>query len=92
MGESIIEKIKQQVNEKLWNIKPRMEQAGINSIYAFMVAASLAPIAQIYGSGDWAIAGGAISALFAGIRTNLTSNLPQSWVFELFKNEWSVYC
>lgn len=69
---------KKRVQENLVNWPGRMQQAGVNSIYAFISAASVWPIVQGMQQGEWA-AMSALGGVVASLGTNLLANTIQSW-------------
>lgn len=69
---------KQQLREKLKGWKPRMQQAGATSVYAFLSAASLIPVLEAARNGEFA-AFAALGALVGNVGTNLLANMIQVW-------------
>ena len=69
---------KSQLTENLQDWKTRMTRAGVNSVYAFIAAAALYPVAQAAQQGDWSglVALGGVTA---SIGTNLLANQIQNW-------------
>ena len=57
---------------------PRMQQAGVTSVYAFVSAASLWPVVEAAQHGEWAAAA-ALGTVTAGVGTNLLANKLQGW-------------
>ncbi|MBI4772176.1 MAG: NACHT domain-containing protein, partial [Chloroflexi bacterium] len=69
---------REQLAATLRDWKPRMQRAGVNSVYAFLSAAALWPVAEAARGGDWAapaVLGGVLGAL----GTNLLANRIQGW-------------
>jgi len=69
---------KEKVRERLRDWRPRMEQAGVSSVYAFLSAASLWPVIQAYQGGDLA-AVFALANVLGNVGTNLLANRIQAW-------------
>ena len=59
-----------------WQI--RMQQAGVNSIYAFLSAATVLPVVEAMRQGEWAAAS-ALGGVLAGLGSNLLANVIQNW-------------
>ena len=69
---------KERVGERLRDWKPRMQRAGINSVYAFLSAASLWPVVEAAKAGEWA-ALAALGGVLGAVGTNLLANRVQEW-------------
>src|SRR3990170_2686429 len=69
---------KDKFKERMRDWKPRMQHAGISSVYAFVSAAALWPVVEAARAGEWA-ALAALGSLLAGLGTNLLANQIQSW-------------
>lgn len=80
---------KEKVREQLQGWKPRMERAGVNSVYAFLSAATLWPVVQAYQGGDLA-AVFALANVLAGVGTNLLANRIQAWKDKANETEAAV--
>ncbi len=66
------------VREQLTDWRERMHRARVTSIYHFLSAATLWPVAQAAQGGDWG-AIGALGAVAAGVGSNLVANCIQEW-------------
>ncbi|MBI3942344.1 MAG: hypothetical protein HY326_04970 [Chloroflexi bacterium] len=69
---------KQKVGQSLTDWQPRMQRAGVTSLYAFLSAASLWPVVEAVRGGEWA-ALAALGGMLAGVGTNLLANQVQGW-------------
>ncbi len=74
-----IETWKKNLQPRLKNWRQRMQAAGINSIYAFLGASAVFPIAEAARGGDWAAVGTLAGVTAAGVGTNLLANVLQNW-------------
>jgi len=64
--------------DRLQDWRSRMQQYGVPSVYAFLSAAALWPVAEATRGGEWA-ALGALGAVAAGVGSNLLANRIQTW-------------
>src|SRR3990170_2643996 len=69
---------KDKFKERMRDWKPRMQHAGISSVYAFVSAAALWPVVEAARAGEWAALAG-LGSLLAGLGSNLLANQIQSW-------------
>ncbi len=69
---------REQLRERLQGWKARMARAGVTSVYAFLSAATLWPVAQAAQQGDWA-ALMALGGVLGGVGSNLIANQIQQW-------------
>jgi formylglycine-generating enzyme required for sulfatase activity len=69
---------KSQLAERLKDWKPRMQRAGVSSIYAFLSAAALWPVVEAYQRGEIA-ALLALGGVLGGVGGNLVANQIQAW-------------
>lgn len=69
---------KERTRERLRDWKPRMERAGVNSVYAFLSAAALWPVVEAAQAGNWA-AVAALGSVLSSLGSNLVANRIQSW-------------
>ncbi len=65
---------KEKLAARLPGWKTRMKQAGVNSTYAFLSAATLWPVIEAVRQGEWAAAPAALGAVLAGVGTTLLQN------------------
>ena len=70
---------KEKFAARLPSWKARMQQAGVNSTYAFLSAAALWPVVEAARSGEWAAAPATLGAVLAGLGSNLLANQIQGW-------------
>ena len=69
---------KEKAQQRLQDWKPRMQRAGVDSVYAFLSAAALWPVAEALQHGD--LAGlTALGSVAAGVGSNLLANQIQNW-------------
>lgn len=73
-----LETWKTQLSERLQNWRQRMVGCGVDSVYAWLSAMTLWPVAQAATSGDVS-AGVALGGVLAGVGTNLVANRVQGW-------------
>ncbi|NPA91782.1 MAG: NACHT domain-containing protein, partial [Chloroflexi bacterium] len=69
---------KEQLRDRLQGWKERMARAGVKSVYAFLSAATLWPVARAAQQGDWA-ALVALGGVLGNIGSNLWANQIQYW-------------
>ena len=69
---------KDEFRKRLPGWKTRMQQAGVDSIYAFISAAALWPIVEAARGGNWA-ALSALGGVLSGLGGNLLANRIQAW-------------
>ncbi len=69
---------REQLRERLQGWKERMARAGVKSVYAFLSAATLWPVAHAAQQGDWA-ALMSLGGVLGGIGSNLVANQIQQW-------------
>ena len=74
-----IDDLKSKLKASLKDWKPRMAQAGVNSVYAFIASAALWQIVAAARGGEWALALTMLGALTANVSTGLLTNFIQSW-------------
>lgn len=68
----------QKAGERLQAWRPRMQQVGVHSVYAFVSAAALWPVVQAAQQGEWA-ALAALGGVVSGLGSNLLANQIQNW-------------
>ena len=73
---------REQVAEHLQGWKERMARSGVKSVYAFLSAATLWPVAQAAQQGDWA-ALMTLGGVLEGVGSNLIANHIQRWKDEI---------
>ncbi|MEW5867675.1 MAG: SUMF1/EgtB/PvdO family nonheme iron enzyme [Chloroflexota bacterium] len=76
-GDLEIWKAKTQARLAGW--RPRMQRAGVSSVYAFVSAAALWPVVEAVRAGEWMTAPAVLGGVLASLGTNLLSNRLQSW-------------
>jgi hypothetical protein len=69
---------KSKTHERLQDWKPRMQRAGVHSVYAFLSAATVWPVVEAARAGEWA-ALAALGGMAASVGSNLLANRIQSW-------------
>jgi hypothetical protein len=69
---------KAEVSRRMKGWKPRMQRAGVNSVYAFLSAAALWPMIEAARSGEW-VALAVLGNVLAGVGSNLLANRIQGW-------------
>ena len=69
---------REELRKRLQGWKGRMTRAGVKSVYAFLSAATLWPVAQAAQQGDWA-ALMALGGVLGGVGSNLIANQIQQW-------------
>jgi formylglycine-generating enzyme required for sulfatase activity len=69
---------KAQVSRRMKGWKPRMQRAGVNSVYAFLSAAAMWPVVEAARSGEW-VALAVLGNVLAGVGSNLLANRIQGW-------------
>ena len=74
-----LETWKAKLSERLQNWRPRMNQIGAKSIYAFLSAATLWPVVEATRGSDWLAAPTALAGVLAGVGSNLLAERMQSW-------------
>lgn len=69
---------KERARNRLQGWKPRMQRAGVSSIYAFLSAAAIWPVVEAARSGEWA-ALAALGSVLAGLGSDVLANRIQNW-------------
>ncbi len=70
---------KTQLHERMPGWQERMQQAGVGSIYAFLSAATVLPIAEAMQQGERAVASALLDSVKTGLGSNLLANTIQNW-------------
>lgn len=73
-----LETWKATVAQRLQHWRSRMQQVGVDSVYAFLSAATLWPVVEKAHAGDWS-ALAALGGVLAGVGSNLLPNRIQGW-------------